>query len=272
MPHRSSWLPSLSGMVSASKIVSGIKHVSLPTSNVQRHIRTPLATFQFPLHRFDQINVDRTGLLPPSSRCTHLMTMVNRFTRWPEAIPLLDTTVPTCATALVTHWISHFGVPMECRLTSGHSSYHKFGHHFTVVGHQAPSFYILPPWVQWSHWVCHRHMKSAMGACLTSPNWINELPWVYWESGQLTRRTLAVVHQNWIMLSLSLSLGISLPTIPPVSSFSAWGTGYAHLSRFLSLDMSQHRYVFQPTSCVPSLYSFVTQAIIYLCRAPTKVP
>ena len=102
----------------------------LPTSNVQRHISAPLVTFQFPLRRFDQINVDRTGLLPPSSRCTHLMTMLNLFTRWPEAIPFLDTIVPTCARALVTHWISRFGVPMKCRLTCGHSLHHRFGHPF----------------------------------------------------------------------------------------------------------------------------------------------
>ena len=76
-------------------------------SKVQRHIRAPLQTFQVPHRRFDHIHVDLVG---PLLGFTYLLTVVDRFT---EAIPLPDITTLTCAQALVMHWITRFGVPMD---------------------------------------------------------------------------------------------------------------------------------------------------------------
>ena len=83
------------------------------TSKVQQHIQAPLKTFKVPQRCFDHIHVDIMGLLPPSKGYTHLLTVVDCFTRWLEAIPLIDSTTVTCAQALVTNWITRFGVPMD---------------------------------------------------------------------------------------------------------------------------------------------------------------
>ena len=41
-----------------------------------------------PERRFDHVNVDLVGPLPSSHGFTYLLTMVDRTTRWPEAVPL----------------------------------------------------------------------------------------------------------------------------------------------------------------------------------------
>ncbi len=58
--------------------------------------------------------------LPHSNGFKYLLTCVDRFTRWPEAVPVEDTTTDTIARAFVNAWVSRFGTPLS--LTSDRGS------------------------------------------------------------------------------------------------------------------------------------------------------
>ena len=83
------------------------------TSIIYQHIKALFQTFHVPGRHSDHIHIDLAGPLSPSKGFTHLLTVVDRFTGWPEAIPLRDTSTVTCDQALVMHWISRFGVPVH---------------------------------------------------------------------------------------------------------------------------------------------------------------
>nr|VZH98177.1 unnamed protein product [Spirometra erinaceieuropaei] len=61
--------------------------------------------------RFNHVHLDVVGPLPPFNGYTHLLTCVDRYTRWPEAIPLPNVQAETIVKAFVIRWVAIFGAP-----------------------------------------------------------------------------------------------------------------------------------------------------------------
>ena len=148
-------------------------------AKVHRHTTAPVDQFVPATRRFDHIQVDIVGPLPPSQNYRYLLTVVDRFTRWPEAIPLVDAQTTTCAKALALHWIARLGVPAE--LTSDRGSQFTSELWATLSQLNGTRRHRTTAYHPQSNGIVerfHRHLKSALMARLTGPDWIDELPWV----------------------------------------------------------------------------------------------
>ena len=78
---------------------------------MHQHTVTPLGSFSVPDARFDHVHLDIVGPFPTCKGYSYLLTCVDRFTRWPEAIPLVDTTASTIAHTFISGWIARYGTP-----------------------------------------------------------------------------------------------------------------------------------------------------------------
>ncbi|KFM67612.1 Gag-Pol polyprotein, partial [Stegodyphus mimosarum] len=80
-------------------------------SNIHKHTKSPISTFLLPDARFSHIHIDFIDPLPISEGFQYCLTIIDRFTRWPEVIPSSNMSAETTCKALISIWIPRFGCP-----------------------------------------------------------------------------------------------------------------------------------------------------------------
>ena len=129
--------------------------------------------------RFLSLHVDLVGPLPPSEGMTYLFTMIDRFTGWPEALPIPDAKASTCAKALIRHWIADFGVSQDitsdrdAQFTS--SLWSELGRTLAVRMQQNTAYH---PQANGMIERLRHQLKDSLRARTIDPYWMDHLPMV----------------------------------------------------------------------------------------------
>ena len=154
-----------------------VKHcIDCQKNKINRHVSAPIGTFTQPDLRFEHIHIDLVGPLPPSNGFCYCLTAVDRFSRWPEAILITDITAETVARALMSGWISRFGVPLHITTDQGRQfESHLFKALATLTGTSHIRTTAYHPSANGLVERLHRQLKVAI-KCRDCTRWTDELP------------------------------------------------------------------------------------------------
>ena len=149
------------------------------SSKILHHTKVAAVPIPIPKSRFQQIHIDLVGPLPVSNGYKHLLTIVDRYTRWPEAIPLPNIEAQTVANSIVEHWIARFGTPHTITTDRGtqfeselfQSLVRRLGtKHVHTSAYNPRGNGLVERF--------HRQLKASLRCLNTNPQWTVHLPLV----------------------------------------------------------------------------------------------
>ncbi|XP_011858468.1 PREDICTED: protein NYNRIN-like [Vollenhovia emeryi] len=122
--------------------------------------------------------MDIVGPLQPSNGFIYCLTIIDRFSRWPEAIPLIDITARTIARAFFDNWVARFGAPSILTTDQGQQfEAQLFAALLKLIGCRRIRTTAYHPAANGMIERWHRTFKAAI-MCHNTPNWVEVLPTV----------------------------------------------------------------------------------------------
>jgi transposase InsO family protein len=156
-----------------------------------------------PSQCFSHLHLDLVGPFPTSAGGhTHLLTVIDRSTRWAEAIPLRSTSAENCAATLIGSCVARFGIPEQITSDRGRqfcsSLWDALCHRLGVK-----MLFTTPYHPQANGAVerFHRRLKESLRARLAGSDWPDHLPWVLLGLRAAPRKTPVFQRLSWYTAS-----------------------------------------------------------------------
>ena len=149
-------------------------------SKVALHTRPSIKPIAVPETRFKQVHVDIVGPLAVDRGFKYLLTMVDRTIRWPEAVPIPETTAETVVQGFLDNWVARFGIPAVVITDRGAQSTSELWR--KTLAKQRIRTNTLTAYHPQANGLVerfHRSLKNALRCAIrASKSWSRSLPWV----------------------------------------------------------------------------------------------
>ena len=168
---------------------------------IGRHVRAPLHPISTKSERFLHLHIDLVGPLVPSNGFKYLLTIRDRFTKLPMAIPLKDIESSTVIHEFCSHWLSMFGLPLTISTDRGSQFVSNLFEEFLeLIGCKHVKSSSYNPHAQGLIESWHRRLKASLMCSGRPEDWFYNLPFV-----MLGLRT-AILH-DYDVSPIEMTLG-----------------------------------------------------------------
>jgi len=144
---------------------------------VNKHTKKPIQELPTPTQRFATVHMDIVGPLDAQKDDSprYLLTIIDSYTRWLEAIPLVNITAESVCSAFLNNWISRFGPPMTLTTDRGTQFCSEVAkrltnilgiHHIRTTAHNPRANGLIER--------AHRSLKASLKC--RGQNWLEQLP------------------------------------------------------------------------------------------------
>jgi transposase InsO family protein len=212
---------------------------------VHKQPAAPLQAIPVPARKFSHVHLDLVGPLPASSDGhLYLLTIIDRSTRWFEAVPLQNMEASTCVDAFIANWVARFGVPETVTTDRGAQfTYALWSSACTSLGIKHVLTTAYHPQSNGMVERVHRQLKDALRAPGAGPAWHSHLPWVLLglraaskedsavSSAELITGTPLVLPGQLLHVPDPPHVDVPPPPMRPASYTEAANTRLAHLAQ-----------------------------------------
>ena len=144
-----------------------------------------------PDERFKPVHIDITGPLPICEGHKYLLTYVNRFSRWCEALLMLDMSAYTTARTFLAGWVARYNMPERVMTDRGRQFESELFRKWSqLLGTQNIHTTAYHPQANGIMERLHCSLKAFLHAELTSTKWLEHLPLIHLELRTTVKKEL----------------------------------------------------------------------------------
>ena len=146
-------------------------------AKITRYNHTPLQAYPPSSTKFNDVHIDITGPLKVSRGFKYILVVIDRFSRWFIASPLVDTKASSVIDCFMLNWVANYGVPAIIVSDRGSCFTSKeWTSLMTYLGCTHKLTCAYRPSSNGSVEKVNRTLKVALKAQLATENWLDVLP------------------------------------------------------------------------------------------------
>ena len=145
-------------------------------NKITKHNRAEINAYPPNHEKFSSLHIDLTGPFDENGNYKYLLMMIDRYSRWLEAVPLENIRADTIFNSFLMNWVARYGIPSEIVSDRGSQFLSEiFSNSAKVLGIKLKTTCSYTPKTNGLVEICNKTIKRSLRG-LGENDWLKKLP------------------------------------------------------------------------------------------------